>query len=54
MIQIIIHEFTIMQVKLLINIIAVIEEGKIAEMGNHNDLMELNGLYRMLVERQTL
>jgi len=36
------------------DIIAVIEDGVIAEMGKHEELMEKNGLYRMLVERQTM
>jgi len=36
------------------DIIAVIEEGQVAEMGKHEELMELNGIYRSLVERQTL
>jgi len=36
------------------DVIAVIEDGVIAEMGKHDELMEKNGLYRMLVERQTM
>ncbi len=36
------------------DVIAVIEDGQIAEIGRHEELMEKNGLYRMLVERQTL
>jgi len=34
------------------DVIAVIEDGQIAELGKHDELMEKNGLYRMLVERQ--
>jgi len=36
------------------DVIAVIQDGQIEEMGKHEELMEKNGLYRMLVERQTL
>lgn len=34
--------------------IFVMQEGRIAEQGNYNELMELNGLFRKLVERQKL
>ena len=35
------------------DIIIVLENGKIAEQGNHNQLIERNGLYRKLIEMQT-
>jgi len=32
----------------------VIDKGEIVEMGNHNELLEKNGLYRRLVDLQDL
>lgn len=34
------------------DIIAVIDEGKVTEIGRHNDLMDHSGLYRQLYEKQ--
>ena len=32
--------------------IAVIQDGKVAELGNHQQLLELGGLYNSMVQRQ--
>lgn len=36
------------------DLIVVLEEGQIAEMGNHDQLMDRNGIYRELYEKQLL
>ena len=35
------------------DIIVVLEEGRIVEQGNHQDLIAHNGLYRRLIDMQT-
>ena len=36
------------------DMIMVLEDGKAAEVGNHNSLMELNGIYKSMFDKQQL